>query len=201
VHPRSSADTRTTVTDSPIVLASASSRRRELLAQIGVPCVVRPAQIDESPLPGEHADGYVLRVARAKALAVASAMGADTTVLGADTAVVVDGELLGKPRGPDDARGMLRRLSGRTHEVVSAVVVIRGQREASRVVVSRVTMRPLGEDEIARYCATDEPYDKAGGYAVQGRAAAFITHLEGSYTGVVGLPLFETADLLSEVRE
>ena len=189
----------TTVTDSSIVLASASPRRRELLAQIGVACVVQPADIDETPLPGERADDYVLRVARAKAAAVATGRGADVIVLGADTAVVVDGEPLGKPRDVAEARAMLRRLSGRVHDVVSAVVVIRGARTASRTVVTRATMRRIEDEEIERYCATDEPYDKAGGYAVQGLAAAFIVHLEGSYTGVVGLPLFETATLLAEV--
>lgn len=182
-----------------IVLASASPRRRELLAQVGVACVVQPADIDEAPMPGERAGDYVLRVARAKATAVADARGDAATVLGADTTVVVDNEPLGKPRGPAEARAMLRRLSGRVHEVISAVVVVRGTQISSRVVTTRVTIRPLDDQEIAVYCATGEPYDKAGGYAIQGRAAAFVAHLEGSYTGVVGLPLFETVELLAEV--
>ena len=193
-------DIRTTVTDPSIVLASASPRRRELLAQLGIACIVRPAEIDETPMSGERPDDYVLRVARAKATAVADPRDDEATVLGADTAVVVDGELLGKPRGPDEAGAMLRRLSGRVHEVISAVVIVRGTRVVSRTVTTRVTMRVLEDREIAAYCETDEPYDKAGGYAVQGYAAAFISHLEGSYTGVVGLPLFETAELLAEVN-
>lgn len=187
------------MTESPIILASASPRRRELLAQVGVTCVVQPAEIDETPLPGERPAEYVLRVAHAKATVIAGARENGATVLGADTTVVVDGEPLGKPRGPDEAHSMLRRLSGRIHEVISAVVVIRGTRVASRVVTTRVTMRVLHDQEIAAYCATGEPYDKAGGYAVQGLAAAFISNLEGSYTGVVGLPLFETVELLAEV--
>ncbi len=189
------------MTEWPILLASASPRRRELLAQVGIACVVQPAEIDETPLPGERPVDYVLRVARAKATAVADSADDVSTVLGADTGVVIDGELLGKPSGPEAACAMLRRLSGRTHEVISAVVVIRGARVSSRVVTTRVTMRVLHDAEIAAYCATEEPYDKAGGYAVQGHAAAFISHLEGSYTGVVGLPLFETVELLSEVGE
>lgn len=120
-------------------------------------------------------------------------------MLGADTTVVVDGEPLGKPRDSDEARTMLRRLSGRSHEVISAVVIVRGARIASRVVTTLVTMRALDDREIDAYCATGEPFDKAGGYAVQGRAAAFVSHLDGSYTGVVGLPLFETVELLAEV--
>lgn len=181
------------------MLASASPRRRELLAQVGIPCAVHPAEIDETPLPDETAEGYVLRVARAKAMTVAQALGGAATVLGGDTAVVVDGEPLGKPRSPDEASAMLRRLSGRTHDVISAVVLIRGEHMASRISITHVTMRVLNDTEIAAYCATGEPYDKAGGYAVQGRAAAFISNLEGSYTGVVGLPLFETVELLTEV--
>lgn len=187
------------MTELPIVLASASPRRRELLTQVGIACTVRPARIDETPLPGERPADYVLRVARAKATTVAKLHDETATVLGADTTVVVDGVPLGKPDSPDVAQAMLRRLSGRVHEVISAVVVVRGTHVASRVVVTRVTMRPIDEREIAAYCATDEPYDKAGGYAVQGRAAAFISHLEGSYSGVVGLPLFETLELLAEV--
>lgn len=192
-------DTLTTVAESPIVLASASPRRRELLAQVGVVCVVQPAEIDETPLSGERPGDYVLRVALAKATAVAEARGDESTVLAADTTVIVDGEPLGKPRGPDEARAMLRRLSGRSHEVISAVVVVRGTRIGTRVVTTRVVMRDLEDREIEAYCATGEPYDKAGGYAVQGLAAAFVSHLDGSYTGVVGLPLFETVELLAEV--
>ncbi len=188
------------MTDSTLVLASASPRRRELLAQVGVKCAVQPADIDETPLPGEPPEAYVLRLARAKAIAVADARGDAATVLGADTTVVVDGEPLGKPRDPDEAGAMLRRLSGRTHEVISAVVAVRGGRIASRMVTTRVTMRVLEDREIVAYCATGEPYDKAGGYAVQGLAAAFISHLDGSYTGVVGLPLFETLELLTEIH-
>lgn len=179
----------------PLVLASASPRRRELLTQAGIACEVQPADIDETPHAGEAPLDFVRRVAREKALAVD---GVGRPVLGADTEVVLDGVILGKPKDADDARRMLRALSGRAHEVVSAVAVVSNGRCDDRLVVARVWMRALGDDEIDAYCGTDEPWDKAGAYAVQGRAAAFVERIDGSYTAVVGLPLFEALALLRD---
>lgn len=180
-----------------ICLASKSPRRAELLDQIGLQYEVVPAPVDETPGEGEEPDTFVCRVAREKALAVASTREFDL-VIGADTAVVVDGEIFGKPDGPARARTMLERLSGRTHRVLSAVAVADGQRDAVRLSESRVTFRSIASGEIDAYWASGEPADKAGGYAIQGLGAVFVRHLEGSYSGVMGLPLFETAGLLGE---
>jgi len=181
-----------------ICLASQSPRRRELLAQIGVPVISVHVAVDEQVLPGETAADYVARLARAKAAAgwQAQADGARLPALGADTAVVIDGRILGKPRDRVDAIDILRALSGRTHRVLTAVAL------ASPAVdvltsTSGVTFRTLTTAECAAYWETGDAADKAGAYAIQGRAAQFITHLEGSYSGVMGLPLFETARLLS----
>lgn len=182
-----------------LVLASTSPRRRELLAQLDVAFDVLPVAVDEQPLVAEQATDHVCRLALAKARAGAEQVGADVCVLGADTVVVVDGGILGKPLDAKAAAAMLRRLSGRTHEVLSAVArVYRGAHQV-RLSESRVAFRALSAAEIAAYCATGEPLDKAGAYAIQGRAAAFVRHLEGSYSGVVGLPLFETAELLAGI--
>jgi len=183
-----------------LFLASASPRRRELLAQIAVPCVTQIASIDETPLPDEPATAYVERLAREKARAVLLALGdsADAVVLGADTAVVLEGQILGKPQDFADCSRMLRGLSGRTHQVMTAVALVSAQREAAQVVCSEVTFRHLGDAEIAAYWASGEPADKAGGYGIQGLAAVFVSRLEGSYSAVVGLPLCETAELLGE---
>jgi septum formation protein len=180
----------------PLVLASTSPRRRELLSQLGAAFEVLSVAVDEWPLPGELPADHVCRLALAKARAgVAQVPGA--CVLGADTVVVVEGDILGKPRDADDAAAMLRRLSGRTHVVLSGVACVHGATHQVRLSESHVSFRSLSADEIAAYCATEEPLDKAGAYAIQGRAAAFIRHLEGSYSGVMGLPLYETADLLT----
>ena len=188
------------MTDSTrIVLASASPRRRDLLAQAGIACEVVPANVDESRRPDEPPADYVLRVAHEKAAAVAPRVDG-AVVVAADTAVVVDGDVLGKPADASEARAMLARLSGRTHTVFSAVVVQRCTRVVSCVVPTQVTMRTIRDDEIAAYVAGDEPYDKAGGYAIQGRAGAFVSRVEGSYTGIVGLPLCEALELLRELR-
>lgn len=183
-----------------LFLASASPRRRELLAQIGVPCVRQIASIDETPLPAEPAAAYVERLARGKARAGLAALAgrADAVVLGADTAVVLDGGILGKPADFAEARAMLRALSGRSHQVLTAVALASPAREAARVVASEVSFRALGEAEIAAYWASGEPRDKAGGYGIQGLAAVFVRRIEGSYSAVVGLPLCETAELLGE---
>lgn len=178
-----------------LVLASASPRRRELLAQAGVRHVVRVAGVDESVLPGETPETYVERLARAKAQAVLPQAGA-LPVLGADTTVVLDGDILGKPADAGEALAMLRRLSGREHRVLTAVAVCRGARLLSRLSVTRVWFRALDEAHLRRYVATGEPLDKAGAYGIQGFGAALVTRIDGSYTGVVGLPLAETIDLL-----
>ena len=181
-------------------LASASPRRRELLAQIGVPFVTLIASIDETALPGEPAERYVERLAREKALAGLAALGdpADAVVLGADTAVVLDGRILGKPADRAECLATLAALSGRENQVLTAVALASAQRIESRVVASRVRFRPLRAGEAEAYWATGEPCDKAGSYGIQGLAAVFVSQLEGSYSAVVGLPLCETAQLLGE---
>ena len=181
-------------------LASASPRRRELLAQIGVPFVTLIASIDETALPGEPAERYVERLAREKALAGRAALSdpADAVVLGADTAVVLDGRILGKPADRAECLATLVALSGREHQVLTAVALASAQRIESRVVASRVRFRPLRAGEAEAYWATGEPCDKAGSYGIQGLAAVFVSQLEGSYSAVVGLPLCETAQLLGE---
>lgn len=183
-----------------IVLASASPRRRELLAQIGVEFTVNPADIDETVRAGEVPENYVLRMAITKAqqdfATLAEPAFAHRLVLGADTAVVIDRQILGKPRDQADAEYMLACLSGRTHRVLSAVAVSDGTRTESRLSVTAVTFRTLRPGEGLAYWQSGEPCDKAGAYAIQGRGAVFVSELQGSYTGVVGLPLFETAELL-----
>ncbi|MNC42307.1 Maf-like protein YhdE [compost metagenome] len=184
---------------SQLYLASASPRRRELLLQIGVPHRRVDAPIDESVLPGETPAAYVERLARAKAAAGLAALGLeDACVLGADTAVVLEGRILGKPLDRADGLAMLAALSGRTHEVLTAVAVADGDRCRAQVVSSRVHFRPIAAVEQQAYWNTGEPLDKAGGYAIQGLAAIFVDRLEGSYSAVVGLPLAETAALLGE---
>ena len=181
-----------------IVLASASPRRGELLRQAGIACEVRPVDLDESVLPGESPERYVLRLAEAKARAAWARRpaGSSEPVLAADTTVVLDGRVFGKPADAAEAREMLGRLSGRTHEVHTAIAVIHAGGAATRLCTSRVTMRDIAPEEIDWYCAGDEPWDKAGGYAIQGRAAVFVSRLDGSYSGVMGLPLCETWELL-----
>src|SRR5690348_680117 len=184
-----------------IYLASQSPRRRELLAQLGVRFDVVAVDVPEERTPAETPRDYVERVAREKALAGLRAASNDTAalVLGADTEVVLDGRVFGKPCDASDAAAMLRALSGRTHRVVSAVCCARREGIELATSESEVTFAALDDAEIARYVATAEPFGKAGGYAIQGRAAAFISHLSGSYSGVMGLPLFETAKLLREI--
>ena len=179
-----------------VCLASASPRRAQLLAQIGVAHVVAVADIDEALLPGERAADYVLRMARGKALAV-RARSAALPVLAADTTVVLDEGICGKPRDEADGLAMLERLSGRSHQVLTAVALAADNALAVRLSASEVRFRRLSRAECRAYWHSGEPRDKAGGYAVQGRAAAFIEHLSGSYSGVMGLPLYETAQLLA----
>ncbi|MFG0323319.1 MULTISPECIES: Maf family protein [Pseudomonas] len=182
----------------PLYLASGSPRRRELLTQIGVPFIVISAPVDETPLPSESAPAYVERLARAKAAAGLASIDGPAVVLGADTAVVLDGRILGKPENREDALAMLADLSGREHQVLTAVALDDGQRVHSFCVTSKVRFRAIGTDEAQRYWASGEPADKAGSYAVQGLGAVFVTGLSGSYSAVVGLPLCETADLLGQ---
>jgi len=182
----------------PLILASASPRRRELLTQIGVSFELIIHDIDESVLAGESPQQYVCRLARAKAAAVASDARVmnKRAVLGADTIVVINEQILGKPRDEHDAQRMLRLLSGREHEVMSAVCVCRGEQSALEFSLTRVVFRSLSAAEITAYWRSGEPQGKAGAYAAQGLGALFIASLEGSYSGVVGLPIFETARLL-----
>jgi septum formation protein len=184
-----------------VYLASQSPRRRELLAQIGVRFEVLPVEVEETPLAGESPEQLVQRLALEKARRGHSLVAAEdpTPVLGSDTEVVLDGAVLGKPRDEEDAAAMLARLSGRSHEVLSAVALVTHEREAVRLSRSTVTFRETTSAERAAYCRSGEPLDKAGAYAIQGLGAVFVTRLEGSYSGVMGLPLFETADLLREL--
>lgn len=170
-----------------LVLASASPRRRELLSSLGIDFSCRPVDLDETPRPGEEAEAYVLRLARAKA-------GADVRpgeiVLAADTIVVLDGQLLGKPEDAARARSMLQTLSGRRHRVLTGVAVHPSEKPvAAEVCVSEVTIAPLSEEEIAWYVDTGEPLDKAGAYAIQGLGALLVETISGNYSNIVGLPL------------
>jgi septum formation protein len=178
-----------------LCLASVSPRRGELLTQIGVRYLVRAADIDETVRPGEQPRDYVARMARDKALSV-RAGGMALPVLAADTTVVVDELICGKSGGEAECVAMLQRLSGRTHQVLTAVALAGAQGVEQRLSASEVRFRKLSVAECLAYWQGGEPRDKAGGYAIQGQGAVFIEHLSGSYSGVMGLPLFETAQLL-----
>jgi septum formation protein len=194
-----------------LYLASKSPRRCDLLRQLGVSFTElrlreasgRESDVVEGPRPGEPALGYVTRIARTKALVAWHRMGQrqlpPLPVLAADTEVILDGAIFGKPVDAADAARMLTALSGRTHEVITAMYLKWDHVIEGAMSTSRVTFRALDAGEIERYCATGEPLDKAGAYAIQGRAAGFISSLEGSYSGVVGLPLFETAGILARI--
>jgi len=180
-----------------LYLASRSPRRRELLRQLGVDHAVLDVEVPEIRAAGESPTDYVSRVAREKGQAgLALVGGAETLVLGSDTEVVLDDEVFGKPADAQQAAAMLRRLSGRTHAVISVVWGVSAMRAERELSVSMVRFAALEEAAIDAYVATGEPFGKAGAYAIQGRGAAFIEHLDGSYSGVMGLPLFETARLL-----
>lgn len=183
-----------------LYLASSSPRRRELLTQIGLSFHLVSGNVDETPLPDEAPAAYVERLARCKAQAGLTmlAQRPDVCVLGADTAVVLDGRILGKPENREDALAMLKALSGREHQVLTAVAVVDRDRCEVRVVSSTVAFRAIGSAEAEAYWDTGEPQDKAGGYAIQGLAAIFVKRVEGSYSAVVGLPLCETAELLAD---
>ena len=183
-----------------LYLASQSPRRRELLEQLGAVFSVLNVDVPEQRAVGELPQDYVHRVARDKARAGLAQLSPHdrehAIVLGSDTEVVLDGDVFGKPRDADDAASMLHRLSGRTHEVISAVWLVSAEREQGDVCISRVRFASLDEIAIAGYVASGEPFGKAGAYAIQGGGASLIEHLEGSYSGVMGLPLFETSRLL-----
>lgn len=186
-----------------IVLASASPRRREILETLGVAFRVEVAAIDESVRPDEGPEAYVARVAREKARAVAARCDADVVVLAADTSVIVDGRILGKPEDDEDAARMLRLLSGRAHDVLTAIAIEgprSGDERAStaHVIRTEVVFRAVDDDAIARYVASGEPRDKAGAYAIQGLGMGLVREIRGSYTNVVGLPAVETLELLAE---
>lgn len=185
--------------DFDIYLASASPRRRELLAQIGVRYRLLETAVTELPAAGEPPRDFVIRMAIEKAQAGKGHIGprAGKPVLGADTAVVIDNEILGKPRDKAHGLAMLERLSGRTHEVVSAVALA-GEKTNACLNVSRVTFRQISREEREKYWQSGEPIDKAGAYGIQGKAAIFVSRLEGSYSSVMGLPLYETAELLQQ---
>lgn len=188
----------------PVYLASQSPRRAELLQQIGVEFKCLATDVDESLQPGEQAAAYVERLAIAKAeagLALIGQSGLEARpVLGADTSVVLDGEILGKPRDRDHARAILGSLSGRQHQVMTAICVCstaqQGARNNTAISRTQVRFRPISAWEIDAYCASAEPMDKAGAYGIQGQAAVFVESITGSYSGVVGLPLLETYQLL-----
>ncbi len=179
-----------------LVLASASPRRRDLLSQLGLRFTVAAADLDETPLPAEPADVYVQRLAQEKARAVAARF-PQAWVLAADTTVALGAELLGKPRDGSEARQMLTRLSGKTHNVYTGVALA-GRTSAATVVRTGVTFRTLTAEEIDWYVGTGEPLDKAGAYAVQGRGGFLVARVEGSPTNVIGLPLGETLELLAQ---
>ncbi len=183
--------------DSEFILASASPRRRELLQQIGCHFLVSPAEIDEAVLVGESPEDYVNRIALQKARVGWSAnQNKQLPVLGADTSVVLGDYIFGKPSGQADAVSMLMRLSGKTHRVLSSVAMIQGDKQQVVLSETLVTFRQLDSEECIRYWQTGEPCDKSGSYAIQGLGAVFVTAINGSYSGVVGLPLTETCQLL-----
>jgi septum formation protein len=182
----------------PVILASASPRRRELLTLVGIAHEVRPADIDETLLPGETPVGHSERLARGKAHAIAESAG-DAVVIAADTIVVVDGDILGKPRDVGHATEMLRRLSGRQHTVYTAIAVARGAQTESAVEAVEVVFRTLSDDEIAAYIATGEPMDKAGAYGIQGFGATIVERVEGDYFSVMGLGMRRLVALLERV--
>lgn len=184
-----------------IVLASSSPRRRELLQQVGLDFEVKSFEINESPHLHEAPADYVVRLAIEKAQAAIEQLPENTVVIAADTTVTIDGQILGKPVSQADAFAMWQRLSGRNHYVMTGVAVACNERMLHRRVTTEVHFSHLSRTDMQQYWATQEPLGKAGGYAIQGRGAAFIPKINGSYSNVVGLPLFETLDLLEEIQE
>lgn len=183
-----------------LVLASRSPRRQELLRQLGLRFEVVAADVEERRRPGQSPADYAITTALAKARKGAATAAADAVVLGADTDVVIDDNILGKPRNADDALAMLARLSAREHEVYSAVALVQGTRSATRLSVTRVNFGPVSARDAQTYWDSGEPADKAGAYAIQGLGARFVREIHGSYSGVMGLPLFETCELLRDFK-
>jgi len=181
-----------------IILASASPRRKELLDQIKVTCRIHPVDLDETPWPNEAPLDYVQRLAAEKSAVCLAQLNTETPVLAADTAVVLGCVIMGKPKDQADALAMLTQLSGKTHQVYSAISLRGRDGHSQAVSITEVTFRRLTEREILDYWYTGEPLDKAGGYAIQGIGGVFVESIKGSFSGVVGLPLFETAELLSK---
>jgi septum formation protein len=189
------------VSSTKLILASASPRRAEILRDAGFTFTVMSSAVDETPIPGESAQDLVQRLADAKAELVAARAVGPAVVIAADTAVLIDGEILGKPRTTDDASHMLTRLGGRVHSVLTGVTLIRlpDAERRSFVETTLVHFAPLSPEDLAHYLATEEAFDKAGAYAIQGRAARYIPRIEGCYYNVVGLPLAHTCHALSEL--
>jgi len=193
------------MTEFTLYLASQSPRRRELLSQVGISFNVLSVNIDETVKEKESAEKYVLRLAKDKAIAASRLENlVDKPILGSDTSVVINGEILGKPRNNIEAKKMLKLLSGKTHQVMTAVALVRVFKNkqqpelTSLLSVSDVTFKVLSDNEIQHYIDSGECDDKAGAYAIQGKAAAFISHISGSYSGVMGLPLYETLELINK---
>ncbi len=183
-----------------LILASASPRRQELLRQINIIPIVHPVDLDETPLPNEQPLAYVERIAAEKSSLCVAILGDELSalpVLAADTAVILDNNIMGKPKGKQDAIAMLTRLSGRTHQVYTAIS-LRGKQHWQAVSISEVTFRAISKAEISTYWQTGEPTDKAGAYAIQGMGGIFVSSIKGSFSGIVGLPLFETTELLAK---
>jgi septum formation protein len=184
-----------------LILASASARRAEILHDAGFSFAVLSSEVDETPIPGESPEGLVQRLADAKAELVSARAVGPAIVIAADTEVALDGHVLGKPRTSEDARKMLAKLSGRTHSVLTGVTLIRlPDAERRRFVeITQVHFAPIPDEEIARYLATGEPFDKAGSYAIQGRAGRYVPRIEGCYFNIVGLPLARLSQALLEL--
>ena len=183
----------------PLILASSSPRRAELLQAAGISFRVQAANVDEAVQTGERSIDYVIRLAREKASVVAELCQESAVVLGADTIVVIENELIGKPADEDDARRMLRMLSGKWHEVLTGVALITTREARTDAATTRVKFAPLSDDEIEWYVESGEPSDKAGAYAIQGLASRFVERIEGSYSNVVGLPVETVWRLLKEM--
>ncbi|MCX7553802.1 Maf family protein [Marinicella sp. S1101] len=183
-----------------IVLASASPRRAELLRQVGWNPLVKPIHIDETPQSEEQADAYCLRMAVEKSAAANHAIETELPTVTADTIVALDGAILGKPLDENEAKLTLHKLAGKTHQVYSAVCVSFGQRSMSKLSVSQVTMAAIDSVSIESYVASGEPMDKAGSYGIQGQAAIWIERIEGSYSSIMGLPLYETTSILKALN-
>jgi nucleoside triphosphate pyrophosphatase len=184
-----------------LILASASARRAEILRAAGLAFTVLSSAVDETPIPGESAHDLVHRLADAKAELVAARAVGPSIIIAADTEVVLDGHILGKPRTSDDARNMLTKLSGRTHSVVTGVTLVRlpDAERRSFVETTHVHFTSLSDEELTRYLSTEEPFDKAGSYAIQGRAGRYIPRIEGCYFNIVGLPLARLCHALAEL--